>query len=132
MVLAVSEWPWRDVLPSAAAQITALTAIAIAVGWWGTRVVRWWRKLRVWSDAVAQERFAERAAQVINEAIAPRFDRLDRRLKSVEDNFQIHLDETVERRKREDAAAAERTLLFQQLREHMAKEDTRTAREENQ
>lgn len=116
-------FPWDDLLPNAAAQLTAVTAIAIAVGWWGTRVLRWWRKLRVWSDAVAQERFAERAAQVIDIAIAPRFDALNRRLESVEDKFQLHLDETVDRRRREDAATKERQELFQALREHMERED---------
>lgn len=119
-----------DWVTSVGAQITALTAIAIAVGWWFRRVVLWWKKLRLWGDAIAQEKFAERAAQHLDDKIAPRFDELGQRVASIEDKFETHLEETVLRREREDAAAEERQVLFAALREHMAKEDERTAREE--
>lgn len=125
-------FPWHDFIPNAAAQITAVTAIAVGLGWWFRRVVRWWKKLRVWKDAIAQERFAERSAQHLDAAIAPRFTELGERVSSIEDKFQSHLEETVLRREREDAAAAERKELFAALREHMAKEDARVASEENQ
>jgi hypothetical protein len=116
---------WDDFVTSVGAQATAVTAVAVAVGWWGRRVVRWWRKMKVWRDAQAQERFAERAAQHLDAVIAPRFDELHRRVVSIEDKFQLHLDEAVDRRRREDAASDERQVLFQALREHMAKEDAR-------
>lgn len=124
-------FPWHDFIPNAAAQITAVTAIAVGLGWWFRRVVRWWKKLRVWKDAIAQERFAERAAQHLDAAIAPRFDELGQRVSSIEDKFQTHLEETELRRHREDAAAEERKELFAALRAHMEREDARTAREEN-
>lgn len=116
---------WRnEFVTSFGAQLTALTAIAVALGWWGRRVLRWWRKLRVWGDAVAQERFAERAAQHLDAAIAPRFIELNRRIGSVEDKFEKHLNETVDRRHREDAATEERRELFAELRKHMENEET--------
>lgn len=119
-----------DWITSVGAQATAVTAIAVALGWWGRRVVRWWRKLKVWKDATAQERFAERAAQHLDATIAPRFEQLNRRVKSIEDKFQLHLDEAVDRRRREDAAAEERAVLFDALREHMRLEDARNERDE--
>jgi hypothetical protein len=81
--------------------------------------------MRVWKDAVSQERFAERSAQVFADVIAPRFDELGSRVAVIEDKLQQHLDDAVDRRVREDAAARERSILFDALREHMAKEDAR-------
>lgn len=121
-------WPW-EFLPVLAAQITALAVLAAGAGWLVRRLVRWWRKLRVWKDAIAQEHFAERAAQHLDAAIAPRFIEMNRRIGRVEAKFQEHLDESQEQRKRDDAAAEERSLLFEALREHMAREDARAEKE---
>lgn len=113
--------PWDSFLPNAAAQLTATTAIAVAVGWWFRRVVRWWRRMREWREAVISQRFAE----LLDEQLAPRFQLLNDRVGSVERAMQRHLDEAERRRDMEAAAAEERAELFAALRAHMAREDER-------
>lgn len=112
-----------EFITSIGAQATAITGIAVALGWWVRRVVKWWKKMRVWQSAVAQERFAERFAQHLDAVIAPRFDDLGNRIASVEDKFQLHLDEAEKRREREDAQTEERQVLFAALRKHMDAEE---------
>lgn len=117
-----------DWITSVGAQATAVTAIAVALGWWGRRVVRWWRKMRVWRNAVLTEKFAERAAQHIDATLVPRFDALGHRIGAVESKLDAHLEEAELRWVREEAAAEERDRLFRRLEQHMDAEDAKEDR----
>jgi len=118
-MLSAAEYAWPDVLTQTAAQATALTALVTLAGWWGRRVVRWWRKARVWRRAIQEEHFAQRIGQYAAASIEPRFGQLEENVAEINRKVDQHLLESVRRRVREDD-------LYTRLEDHMDREDGRT------